>query len=115
MWTQTAARQPVSHGDATTTGDGDGDCPVGSEGCPCEGDACDDDLQCIGGICAPAECQPGEGPPLHAHHRTHEIFTVLKGAFRIAWGGYSVHPAPVGPPGTKKLASRMMTDNRYTQ
>jgi hypothetical protein len=21
---------------------------------------------------------------------------------RIAWGGYSVQPAPVGPPGTKK-------------
>ena len=33
-----------------------------------------------------AECQPGEGPPLHAHHNTHEIFTVLKGAFKIAWG-----------------------------
>ncbi len=34
---------------------------------------------------------------------------------RIACGGYSVQPAPVGPPGTKKLASRMMTDSRYTQ
>ena len=30
-------------------------------------------------------------------------------------GGYSVHPAPVGPPETKKLASRMITDTRYTQ
>ena len=33
----------------------------------------------------------------------------------IACGGYSVQPAPVEPPGTKKLASRMMTDSRYTQ
>ena len=34
---------------------------------------------------------------------------------RIAWGGYRVQPAPVGPPGTKKLDSRINTDNRYTQ
>ena len=31
---------------------------------------------------------------------------------RMACGGYSVQPAPVGPPGTKKLASRMITDSR---
>ena len=30
----------------------------------------------------------------------------------IAWGGYSVQPAPVGPPGTKKLASSTMTLSR---
>ena len=28
------------------------------------------------------------------------------------WGGYSVHPAPVAPPGTKKLAIRIMTDKK---
>jgi len=29
-----------------------------------------------------------------------------------AAGGYSVQPAPVGPPGTKKLASSTITDSR---
>ena len=33
----------------------------------------------------------------------------------MACGGYSVQPAPVAPPGTKKLISRMITDSRYTQ
>lgn len=43
-----------------------------------------------------AECQPGEGPPLHAHHDTHEIFTVLKGAFKIAWGNEGEHEVELG-------------------
>ena len=43
-----------------------------------------------------AECQPGEGPPLHAHHRTHEIFTVLKGAFKITWGNTGEHEVILG-------------------
>ncbi len=30
----------------------------------------------------------------------------------IAWGGYSVQPAPVAPPGTKKLATRISTAAR---
>ena len=30
----------------------------------------------------------------------------------IAWGGYNVHPAPVGPPGTKKLATKTITAKR---
>ena len=29
-----------------------------------------------------------------------------------AWGGYSVQPAPVGPPGTKKLATKISTAAR---
>ena len=33
----------------------------------------------------------------------------------MACGGYKVQPAPVDPPGTKKLASKMMTDTRYAQ
>jgi len=32
-----------------------------------------------------AVCPPGQGPSLHAHHRTHETFTVLKGRFEITW------------------------------
>lgn len=43
-----------------------------------------------------AECKPGEGPPLHAHHRTQEIFTVLKGAFKIAWGDHGEHEVILG-------------------
>ena len=31
---------------------------------------------------------------------------------RIACGGYSVHPAPVAPPGTKKLVIRRSTAPR---
>ncbi len=31
---------------------------------------------------------------------------------RMAWGGYRVQPAPVGPPGTKKLATSNSTANR---
>ena len=32
-----------------------------------------------------AECPPGTGPTLHAHRRTFETFTVLKGRFRVYW------------------------------
>ena len=32
--------------------------------------------------------------------------------WRIACGGYRVQPAPVGPPGTKKLATSNNTANR---
>jgi len=31
---------------------------------------------------------------------------------RMAWGGYKVQPAPVGPPGTKKLAISTSTASR---
>ena len=31
---------------------------------------------------------------------------------RMACGGYSVQPAPVGPPGTKKLATSSSTASR---
>lgn len=32
-----------------------------------------------------AVCPPGQGPGLHAHVRTFETFTVLKGRFEITW------------------------------
>ena len=33
-----------------------------------------------------AECPPGDGPMLHAHMKTHEIFFCLKGRFEVSWG-----------------------------
>lgn len=33
-----------------------------------------------------AECPPGDGPLLHAHTQTHEIFFCLEGRFEISWG-----------------------------
>lgn len=33
-----------------------------------------------------AECPPGDGPMLHAHMETHEIFFCLKGRFEVSWG-----------------------------
>ena len=30
-------------------------------------------------------CPPGTGPSLHAHQKTYETFTVLKGRFEITW------------------------------
>ena len=32
-----------------------------------------------------AVCPPGQGPSLHAHQRTFETFTVLKGRFEVTW------------------------------
>ncbi len=32
-----------------------------------------------------ASCPPGQGPSLHAHRRTYETFTVLKGRFEVSW------------------------------
>ncbi len=32
-----------------------------------------------------AVCPPGQGPGLHAHRRTYETFTVLKGRFEVTW------------------------------
>ncbi len=33
-----------------------------------------------------AECEPGNGPGLHAHHNSTETFTCIKSRFRIEWG-----------------------------
>lgn len=37
------------------------------------------------------EAAPGDGPALHAHHETDEIFFVLDGRFRIEWGDQGEH------------------------
>lgn len=38
-----------------------------------------------------AECPPGQGPGLHAHHATTETFLCLDGRFRIYWGDEGEH------------------------
>ena len=38
-----------------------------------------------------AEVDPGDGPALHAHHETDEVFFVLDGTFRIEWGDDGEH------------------------
>ncbi|MEJ7584052.1 MAG: cupin domain-containing protein [Acidimicrobiales bacterium] len=37
------------------------------------------------------EVDPGDGPALHAHHTTDEVFFVLQGRFRIEWGDRGEH------------------------
>lgn len=44
-----------------------------------------------------AVCPPGTGPGLHAHHRTIETFTVIRGRFRFAWGDAGEHAVELGP------------------
>ena len=38
-----------------------------------------------------AECPPGDGPMLHAHMETHEIFFCLTGKFEVSWGDKGEH------------------------
>jgi quercetin dioxygenase-like cupin family protein len=38
-----------------------------------------------------AECPPGQGPGLHAHHATTETFLCLEGRFRIVYGDEGEH------------------------
>jgi quercetin dioxygenase-like cupin family protein len=38
-----------------------------------------------------AECPPGQGPGLHAHHATTETFFCLDGRYRIYWGDEGEH------------------------
>lgn len=44
-----------------------------------------------------AECPPGQGPCLHAHHRTTETFTCLAGRFRVVSGPHGEEHAILEP------------------
>lgn len=42
------------------------------------------------------EAEPGEGPFLHNHTRTHEIFMCLSGCWEISWGRNGEHALTLG-------------------
>ena len=44
-----------------------------------------------------AECPPGDGPMLHAHMETHEIFFCLTGRFEVSWGDSGQHHTILEP------------------
>lgn len=67
-----------------------------------------------------AECEPGIGPPLHAHQLTHEIFFVAKGRFRVEWGDEGEHSVELGlfdtlciPPGCNRRFENISDERGY--
>jgi quercetin dioxygenase-like cupin family protein len=44
-----------------------------------------------------AVCPPGTGPGLHAHHKTTETFTCMKGRFEFSWGDHGEDSIELGP------------------
>ena len=81
--TQTAAEVPLEAKDViyarkllSVIGLESGATPV-SSGAPIKGAA--------GMTMTLAVCPPGQGPELHAHVKTYETFTVLRGRFEIRW------------------------------
>lgn len=44
-----------------------------------------------------AQCPPGQGPSLHAHCETHEIFICMSGRYDIIWGDQGEHVVTLDP------------------
>lgn len=44
-----------------------------------------------------AECPPGQGPAMHAHCLSHEIFLCMTGRFEIIWGDKGEHSVVLEP------------------
>ncbi|MEO7402332.1 MAG: cupin domain-containing protein [Burkholderiales bacterium] len=44
-----------------------------------------------------AQCPPGQGPSLHAHGETHEIFVCMSGRYEIIWGDQGEHSLTLDP------------------
>jgi len=44
-----------------------------------------------------AQCPPGQGPALHAHCETHEIFICMSGRYEIVWGDQGEHALTLDP------------------
>ncbi|MEE2745910.1 MAG: cupin domain-containing protein [Pseudomonadota bacterium] len=55
-----------------------------------------------------AECDPGNGPALHAHENTIETFTCIKGHFRIEWGDKGQYANKLGLYDTISIPSGIM-------
>jgi len=69
-----------------------------------------------------AACPPNQGPGLHAHHKTYEIFTCLKGAFKIQWGDDGQHETILNqfdtisvPPGVNRCFTNISDEEGYLQ
>lgn len=48
-------------------------------------------------LVALASTPPGTGPALHVHTRSHEVFVVCEGRFRVRWGDAGEHEAVLEP------------------
>ncbi len=66
------------------------------------------------------EVGPGDGPALHAHHTTDEVFFVLEGRFRIEWGDLGDHAVELGrfdtiavPPKVVRRFENITADTGY--
>ena len=44
-----------------------------------------------------AQCPPGQGPALHTHCETHEIFICMTGRYEIIWGDKGEHSVFLDP------------------
>ncbi|HTP95917.1 MAG TPA: cupin domain-containing protein [Burkholderiales bacterium] len=44
-----------------------------------------------------AQCPPGQGPALHAHCETHEIFICMSGRYEVIWGDKGEHSVLLDP------------------
>ncbi len=69
-----------------------------------------------------AVCPPNQGPGLHAHHNTHEVFTCLKGSFKIQWGDNGEHATVINqfdtisvPPGVCRSFTNVSDEEGYLQ
>lgn len=54
-----------------------------------------------------AVCPPGTGPSLHAHHRTHETFTVMRGRFEFYVGDHGEETVTLEPFDTFSVPPRV--------
>ena len=69
-----------------------------------------------------AVCPPGQGPGLHAHRRTYETFTVLRGRFEFRWGDAGEDAVTLGefdtisvPPGVCRAFRNVSDDEGVLQ
>ena len=59
-----------------------------------------------------AECPPGQGPGLHAHHATTETFFCLDGRFRVSYGDHGEDETVLEPWDTVSVPPGVVRDRR---